>query len=119
MRSPAPFSGSLEPALRLRDLGEDVVALGRKPFCGLGYIAFGDGQSYAINEAVPRGCTDAPSGASFSKRSPFFGFAPSLSPFRLLRWDRFETISAPVVEARTKIGIVFYTKGSGPRTKDS
>jgi hypothetical protein len=31
------------------DLGEDVVALGRKPFCRLGYIAFGEGQSYAIN----------------------------------------------------------------------
>jgi len=33
-------------------LGEDVVALGRKSFCRFNHIAFGEGQSYAINEAL-------------------------------------------------------------------
>jgi hypothetical protein len=38
--------------LRLRDLGEDVVALSRQSFRRLGDIALGQGQSYAVDQAV-------------------------------------------------------------------
>jgi hypothetical protein len=30
----------------------DVVALGRKSFCGFSYIAFGQDESHALDEAV-------------------------------------------------------------------
>jgi hypothetical protein len=46
--SSVPESGRLG----LRELGEDVVSLGRKPFCRLGNITFGQRQSYTINHAV-------------------------------------------------------------------
>ena len=65
MADSSPATGGTEPAavlnnsppvwgglLRLRKLGEDIVALSRKPFCRLGDIAVRQSQSYTINKAV-------------------------------------------------------------------